>query len=858
MRTRHLVLFLTGTVPYWFLSRVVFCYDEAPWQPVQYDYYHIDLGELASDQDQGFASRSSKLPTPSDAIVDVINNLGIKLLAIHNERNENNIAISPYGAFSVLAALSEGLQGESVHEILHAAHVPYDQQIVRVGLRDIHRHLKSYFIPEEGFLAGLTLNLNNITLKSNYQDVLKFYGFDYGSFNNALYPDPPTTKKSAEGTTLETGLGVSEDSPTVAATTTESPQNTIVEVANRANDDIPTTTEVATTHIPTTTMASVETTTSEPEVIVETTTEVVKTTEAAVTTEAAISSEGTSTPLSVETAPPTESPKDTTTATTVIETLQLNAESQTPSGTTGTSKDTTLARVTSMTSSSAAKIPGGYTSTKQFETTAEYHRTTSSDSETASSNTATPSIISSVGSTGNTVRTTREVTESIQSSIGETSTMIPTRFVTPTTTIYSTESTELQQTTTETPKSTSVQTVEAETTAQPQFTKEVVTTETTFIPDTTTQLLSTSETVSSTKTTESTSELTSPRSTQTILSSETITETTFILTTPTNVQPGITGVKTTPEPTSSSLTTLTTIGQSENSVSTQQDNLETTTPPFFGTTPNFQGTPANQGNFDFNNYNYNENTPVYDDEEVVENTNNNFKRSVRSVADYIISRYLCRIYDDGSQFVPLTQRTQYVPEDSMTFAVYGKYREPVAFMKYDTVLPYFFAPNLNAVALSFPLDSSKYYLLLLLPLRDDGIDQLIYDLRISGSLKYVIENLRLAHVQATIPSFTLKGYVTLTPTLQKLGIHQIFEPRQADFSPMTNSTDIFVTNIEQAVTVTIRNYLDPSAQRYKNYQQYPPITFKADHPFLYFVVDSELHVALMVGKVINPLNSRIS
>lgn len=95
---------------------------------------------------------------------------------------------------------------------------------------------------------------------------------------------------------------------------------------------------------------------------------------------------------------------------------------------------------------------------------------------------------------------------------------------------------------------------------------------------------------------------------------------------------------------------------------------------------------------------------------------------------------------------------------------------------------------------------------------------------------------------------------------------------------MTNVSDIYVTNIEQAVTVTIRNYLDSSAQRYstsakvrlfmgfmgffgvvsENFRRYSPVRFKADHPFVYFVVDSELHVALMVGKVINPLNSRIS
>jgi hypothetical protein len=42
-----------------------------------------------------------------------------------------------------------------------------------------------------------------------------------------------------------------------------------------------------------------------------------------------------------------------------------------------------------------------------------------------------------------------------------------------------------------------------------------------------------------------------------------------------------------------------------------------------------------------------------------------------------------------------------------------------------------------------------------------------------------------------------------------MGIRQVFEPRQADFSPMTGDKGIYVTNIEQAITVNIRNYVDP-------------------------------------------------
>lgn len=61
---------------------------------------------------------------------------------IHNENNENNIALSPYGAASVLIAIAEGLRGDAALEIYHAAHIPHDLTIIRIGLRDIHRHLK--------------------------------------------------------------------------------------------------------------------------------------------------------------------------------------------------------------------------------------------------------------------------------------------------------------------------------------------------------------------------------------------------------------------------------------------------------------------------------------------------------------------------------------------------------------------------------------------------------------------------------------------------------------------------------------------------------------------------------------------
>ncbi|KAL1513304.1 hypothetical protein ABEB36_002726 [Hypothenemus hampei] len=798
----HLLLPFAGSVFIWFFSRMVIVlgYDESSWQPVLYDYYHIDLGELGGNQDQGnpeFKGFTSKIPAPRDAIVNVINDLGIKLLSIHNERNENNIAISPYGAFSVLAALTEGLEGESAQEIMRTARIPLDKEMIRVGLRDIHRHLKSYFIPEEGFLAGLTLNLNNITLKKEYEKVLRFYGFDYGSFNNALLPDPPTTKKPTDGTTpLETGFGV-------AADTTATPQGKSTE----------TVTEASTTILPSSssTLAPTTTTTlAEPTTTIESKEEVTTPSEASTTPEKTVSLETTTVESTTVEEISTEiSPLATTSTTlpettnapevTVVETFESTESlgEKNEDGTTTVSKDKGTAKITTVTAMTNSRTENGFTTTKLRKTTSEFSSKSSLDAETASSNleivtekgstlpmTTMNSEISTKSTimTGNTVRTTRDV-------------ML----------ILNTD-------------------------------KQITSLE----PELTTQSTEKSVTADSINTLENSSvETTTVDDVMRTISSETSTGDEY-------------------ENTSDSI-------ESDPGYE-EEDNLETTTSQsvLVETTTNFKDSAMFSSNSDMT-YNYDAApVPVYDENMITNNDATsektidvvNEERKKRSIVDYVIAR----IYDDRPAFMtPPPQRTLYVPKEMPTFAVYGKYRESgVSFMNYDTVLPYAFLPNLSALALSFPLDSTKYYLLLLLPLRDDGIDQLICDLRLYGNLGYIIRNLRLTRVVATIPSFTLKGYVTLTPTLQRLGIRRIFEPRQADFSPMTNASDIYVTNIEQAVTVTIRNYLDPSADRYKNFMQYPPVHFKADHPFLYFVVDSELHVALMVGKVINPLNSRIA
>lgn len=83
---------------------------------------------------------------------------------------------------------------------------------------------QTYFVPEEGFLAGLALNNENVTFNEGYKKVLRFYGFDLD--NNDQLPTLAPTNGANETTTAAPGLTTAvpaESATTSVPMTSESP-----------------------------------------------------------------------------------------------------------------------------------------------------------------------------------------------------------------------------------------------------------------------------------------------------------------------------------------------------------------------------------------------------------------------------------------------------------------------------------------------------------------------------------------------------------------------------------------------------------------------------------------------------------
>uniref|UniRef100_A0A182W1E9 Serpin domain-containing protein n=1 Tax=Anopheles minimus TaxID=112268 RepID=A0A182W1E9_9DIPT len=186
--------------------------------------------------------------TPLEAMIDKTNHLGFRVLHQHSKGNRNNIAFSPCALASILVALYEGSAGQSAAELHEQLVVPYDKDVLRVGYRDIHRRLRSYFYQKENLLNGLSLSSENITIRPEYESVLKFYGYDLDNIpemrmSTTTTPLPSTmTEMETDDTTSDatTEMGNSTESIDASTTTMASPDESITE---STVDVVPTTTE---------------------------------------------------------------------------------------------------------------------------------------------------------------------------------------------------------------------------------------------------------------------------------------------------------------------------------------------------------------------------------------------------------------------------------------------------------------------------------------------------------------------------------------------------------------------------------------------------------------------------------------
>ena len=168
-----------------------------------------------------------------------------------------------------------------------------------------------------------------------------------------------------------------------------------------------------------------------------------------------------------------------------------------------------------------------------------------------------------------------------------------------------------------------------------------------------------------------------------------------------------------------------------------------------------------------------------------------------------------------------------------------------------------YTENDELQALEMPYEGKRLRMVIILPKKADGLKEVEGKLS-QGFLEDILRSLKPEEVEVAIPKFRFEASYSLKMPLIDMGMEEAFS-READFSGITDAGGLFIgdvihrtfisvaengTEAAAATAVVIIAASAPGEESYK--------VFKADHPFLFLIVDRRTGVVLFMGRLENP------
>ncbi len=166
-------------------------------------------------------------------------------------------------------------------------------------------------------------------------------------------------------------------------------------------------------------------------------------------------------------------------------------------------------------------------------------------------------------------------------------------------------------------------------------------------------------------------------------------------------------------------------------------------------------------------------------------------------------------------------------------------------------------------ALGLPYEGGRLVMTIVLPRNPNGIMPLIENALKDSSLlrRWIKAPHSSAPIKIFIPKFKVTFFKELNEALCFLGATDMFDENMADFSGISVQEQLMVTSVVQKAFIAVdEKGTEAAAATAVTFaprcalpmEPESPILFKADHPFLFFISDSETNLVLFAGKLENP------
>lgn len=179
---------------------------------------------------------------------------------------------------------------------------------------------------------------------------------------------------------------------------------------------------------------------------------------------------------------------------------------------------------------------------------------------------------------------------------------------------------------------------------------------------------------------------------------------------------------------------------------------------------------------------------------------------------------------------------------------------PVPFMTKEQ--RFLYTENATVQIVGLPYAGDDLVMLIFLPRTTDGLAafEAVMTMETLGPW---IQDLTPTKVLVTLPRFQLSAAVQLNEQLHAMGMVDAFSDEKADFAGMDGTRLLYIGAVLHQAVITVNEEGAEAAaataveMKVRSIQPPPPV-FRADHPFVFLILEQSTGTVLFLGRVVDP------
>ncbi|HEV2392145.1 MAG TPA: serpin family protein [Verrucomicrobiae bacterium] len=169
---------------------------------------------------------------------------------------------------------------------------------------------------------------------------------------------------------------------------------------------------------------------------------------------------------------------------------------------------------------------------------------------------------------------------------------------------------------------------------------------------------------------------------------------------------------------------------------------------------------------------------------------------------------------------------------------------------------FLYATNETIQAIQLPYEDTLS-MLILLPVHEASFREVEKSLT-NKELRRILGSMKSQEVEVWLPRFACSSEESLREVLRSFGVRDVFSPTRADLCGISDKSGLYLRTVLHSAFLTVDEWGSEAASATTGFLalgEVPPL-FKADHPFVFFILDNVSHAIIFMGRISDPSSAK--